>query len=474
MTFTQFFSILKARWLVALLVLAVVVAGALGVSLILPKKYTASGSVLVDVRLPDPVAGTMMAGPGYMSTQVDVIASERVARRAIRSLGLQDNEALRGDWLETTKGVGDFESWLAERLLQPLEVKPSRESNVITIEYSAADGRFAAALANAFMQAYIDTTVELRVEPAKRYNTFFDDRAKQLRDALEAAQTQLSNFQKDKGIVVTEGRLDLENSRLAELSSQLVMLQAVAAESGSRQVQAGTRPEQMPEVLGNSVVATLSADLAREEIRLKELMSRLGDSHPQVVEQRVRLAELKSRIDAATARASGSVNVNANVNQSRVAQVRAALDAQRTKVVGLKSVRDEAAVLQRDVENAQRAYDSMLSRVTQTNVESQNTQTNVSVLKRAAPPPFPSSPNIRRNSLVAVFLGTLLAVGFAMLLELIDRRLRTASDVITELKQPLLIVLPVARHGVQGPDTSRVKQIKARVMSGLPKPALKP
>lgn len=475
MNFSQLISILKARWLSAVVVLGLTIALVVGISLSMPKRYTAMASVMLDVRSPDPVAGSIMGGgmsASYMATQVDLINSERVARRAIRELGLNDNTAMREQWLVATEGRGDFESWLADSLLSQLTVVPSRESSVINLEYSSPDGRFSASLANAFMRAYIDTTLELRVQPARQYNNFFDERAKQLRDQLEMAQATLSAFQKEKGLVLTDERLDLESQRLQELSTQLVMSQAVAAESSGRQAQANSRPEQMQEVLNNSVVASLSADLAREEIRMREVGSRLGDSHPQVVEQRARIAELKSRIDTATKRASGSVSVNANVSQARVAQVRGAIEAQRAKVLQLKSVRDEAAVLQRDVENAQRAYALMQQRVTQTNLESQNTQTNVSVLKSATEPAFPSSPNVQRNALVGVFVGTLLAVGFVMLREMLDRRLRSAEDVTGELMQPLLVMLPVAKHS-KASDDSRVRLIKARVLTGLPPPTAK-
>jgi chain length determinant protein EpsF len=473
MTFSQLLSILHARWRSALLVLLATLGATISVSLLLPKKYTATASVMLDVRSPDPIAGMVMAGmltPGYMATQVDLMSSERVARRAIQALGLNNNAAMREQWIESTGGQGDFEAWVADALLKNLDIKPSRESTVITIGYTSPDPGFSAALANAFMQAYVDTTRELRVDPARQYNSFFDTRAKQLRDDLEGAQRQLSSYQKSRGILATDERLDVENSRLAELSTQLVMLQAAAAESGSRQAQAGTRPGQMQEVMNNPLVATLSSDLAREETRLKELNSRLGDNHPQVTETRARLKELRSRLDAATVQASGSVSVTNNVNQGRVAQARASLDAQRAKVMQLKTVRDDAAVLQRDVENAQRAYDAMAQRVNQTSVESANTQTNVSIIKTATPPAVASFPRLFLNIAAALFAGLILALGTALVRELFDRRMRNGEDVTVELRQPLLVVLPVSKAALAGKETSRVRMIKARVLSGLPRP----
>ncbi|NMV20996.1 chain length determinant protein EpsF, partial [Vibrio parahaemolyticus] len=89
-------------------------------------------------------------------------------------------------------------------------------------------------MANAFVQAYIETHLDLRADPAKRFSTFFDQRAKQLREQLEAAQNRLSEYQKQHGLIATDERLDIENARLNELSSQLVAIQALATESSSR------------------------------------------------------------------------------------------------------------------------------------------------------------------------------------------------------------------------------------------------
>jgi uncharacterized protein involved in exopolysaccharide biosynthesis len=128
------------------------------------------------------------------------------------------------------------------------------------------------------MQAYIDTTLELKVEPARAYNSFFDERAKQLREALEAAQTKLSNYQKTNQLLVATERIDVENSRLADLSTQLIVLQSNAAQNDGKQAQAGTRADQLPEVLTNPIVAQLMATLATEEAHLQELTARFGDN----------------------------------------------------------------------------------------------------------------------------------------------------------------------------------------------------
>ena len=473
MTFGQFLSILRARWWVVVLVLGLTVATTVVVSLLLPKQYKAVASVVVDLK-PDPVSAVMfggMASPAFMATQVDIIQSDRVALRVVRNLKLNDNPQVRQQWLDEADGQGTIESWLATLFQKNMDVVPSRESSVITISYKAADPRFAAGLANAFTQAYIDTTLELRTDPARQYSTFFDRRAKEAREALEKEQSKLSAFQKKAGIIATDERLDVENARLNELSSQFTGLQAIAAESASRRDQAqGAQGDRMAEVLNSGLIGQLKSDLSRSEAQLQQLSTRLGDAHPQVLEAKASVKELRSRLEAETRKVTGGVGVTYNINRKREADLRASLDAQRAKVLKMKAVRDEGLVIQRDVENAQRAYDAIMQRFTQTSLEGQATQSNVNVLTQATAPIEPASPRILLNTLLSIFLGTLLAVGTALLLELRDRRVRSVADVADALGLPVLGSMPKPGSKLRL-GGSHVSQMQQRLMAPLPQVA---
>ena len=470
MTFGQFLSILRARWWVVALVLGLTVATTLLVSLLLPRQYTATASVVVDFK-PDPVSAFAFGGgasPAYMATQVDIIRSERVAQRVVRNLNLNENPQVRQQWLDETGGEGNIEVWLASVFQKQMDVVPSRESSVIAVSYKAPDPRFAAGLANAFAQAYIDTALELRTDPARLYSTFFENRAKEARETLEKAQSKVSAFQKQAGIIATDERLDVETARLNELSSQATMMQALLAESASRQAQAqGGQGDRMQEVLNNANVSQLKADISRAEAQLQQLATRLGDKHPQVEEAKASLAELRSRLEAETRKVTGSVTVSANINRQRLAEVQRALQAQRDKVLKMKAVRDEGLVLLRDAENAQRSYDALLQRFTQTSLEGQTTQSNINLLTQATPPLEPSSPRIVLNTLLSIFLGTLLAVGTALLLELKDRRVRNVDDVVEALGLPVLGLMPKPGTQLQL-GAGRVSPMQQRLMAPLP------
>jgi succinoglycan biosynthesis transport protein ExoP len=111
---------------------------------------------------------------------------------------------------------------------------------------------------------------------------------------------------------------------------------------------------------------------------------------------------------------------------------------QKTRVLELNRARDELGVLLKDLDSAQRAFDAASQRFSQTRIEALSEQSDISLLNPAVAPLEPSSPRVLLNTLVAVLLGTILGVGLALLLELLNRPLRSSGDLKDMLGIPVL------------------------------------
>jgi chain length determinant protein EpsF len=456
MSFQQFLSILIARKKLILSIFAIVVVTTTLISLVMPKSYTAVATILVDVKTPDPVTGGLeqaMIMPGYMATQVDIIGSERVARRVVKTLGLDQDPNLVAAWKEETDGVGTVDGYYAAILSKKLDIKPSRESNVISIEFTNGDPKLAASVANAFADAYLNTSVELTVEPAKRYTEWFVERAKQVRDKLQQQQAALSSYQKEKGIVSVDERLDVENTRLNDLSTQLTLLGAQKSDAMSRQEHAQSSIDSNPDVMNNPVIQNLRTTITAAEGKLHEASNELGENHPQIKQQTAELESLKAKLKTEMVNVASSLGINTQVSIQKEDEIRAALEKQKQRVLDLKHQHDTVSVLQKDVETTQRDYDGINQRLNQTNLQSQSQQTNISILTPASEPDKPSKPKVLLNILVSIFLGVMLGVGVAMLLELNSRRIRSIED-LAELGIPVLGEL--TKQSVPGVNSSKV------------------
>jgi capsular polysaccharide biosynthesis protein len=107
-------------------------------------------------------------------------------------------------------------------------------------------------------------------------------------------------------------------------------------------------------------------------------------------------------------------------------------------VVEMRDAKNQAFVLQRDVETAQKAYEAALGRHLVNKVESGARQTNVTLLNPATEPSDPSKPRRMINILLGFVIGTVLGLGAVFLLEILDRRVRSVADLEAGLDVPLL------------------------------------
>jgi len=446
-----FLSALRARFGVFALVLAATVLAATVVSLLLPKSYKATASVLVDATNRDEQSLSNVFLPpreriGYMQTQMDIITSARVARKVVQDLKLAESPASRAAFEKEAGGTGSIENWLGENLLRGLKVATS-QSNVIQVSFSSADPRFSALVTNAFAKAYIDTILELRVEPMQQAAVWFDEQLKSLRASLENAQAKLTDYHRQQGIISADERLDVENARLGELSSQLVRTQEQAFDLEIRERQArdirkqGASPDKLPDILSNAYVQKLNVDLLQGEVKLQELATQYGANHPQYQRQASEIQGLRDKLDAEMRKVVAGLENSKRQSRQREAELQGAMAAQRARLLELKEHRNELTVLTRDMESAQRTYEAAMHRSVISQVEGRASQTNVALLTPAVAPRGPSHPKITLNIALSVIVGTMLGIGIVILAEILDRRVRSPDDLGNEWNVPLLGVL---------------------------------
>jgi succinoglycan biosynthesis transport protein ExoP len=203
MTLRELLQVLGGRKKRVIGVALFVMAVTLAVTLLMPAVYLGEVSVAVDAPGIDPATGLVVPPPvdtDYRATEVDVISSHSVAVKVVDKLRLdqvpglvqQFNERL--DWWRfwETDHAATLRDFIADRLLTKLDVVPARDSNVIVIDYYGRQPETAVRIANAFADAYIETSLELKVNPASRQSALFQGQVEGLRKALEEAQQRLS------------------------------------------------------------------------------------------------------------------------------------------------------------------------------------------------------------------------------------------------------------------------------------------
>jgi succinoglycan biosynthesis transport protein ExoP len=479
MDFNQYLLAFKARRKAFMMVFAAVVLSALAVIAILPKKYVASATVMLDGRDEQSMVDrmTMRERGGYVQTQVDLIQSGRVAKRVVRDLKYTQMPGVRDAYERDTGGLGTIEDWASADMLKRLKIDSS-SSNVVTLTYADPDPKMAAAVANGFVKAYVDTSLELRTEPSREAAAWFEDQLKGLRTSVSQAQSKLTAYQKEKGIISTDERTDVESVRLSEISTQLLAARNATYDAQSRYKHAaefigpnastgasGGAADSLPEVMSNPAVQAVKAALVQAEARLEQSSADLGPNHPQYQRNASEVQGLREKLASEMKKVVNGLSNAAVQSRKREDELKSAYAAQQERLLSMRDARVELAVLSRDVENAQRTYDTALTRWLTNKVDSRAKLTNIAMLSPAAEPLAPAQPKVGMIAGLSLLIGLLLAAGVVYLLEAMDRRVRSRSDLESRLAVPTL-----GRLSKWQPTGGRLLPAPVRAARALPHP----
>lgn len=447
----QLFAILWARRLVIVSSFAATVALAVGVTLILPKSYQAKVLVLIDHDTRDPYTNEFQGRSAlaeFLGKQVAIIKSDRTVHEVVDTLHLADNPKFKRDFSRATNGKGQLSDWIATKLNRTLHVWSNPSESSIEIHCNSPDADTAATVANAFADAYMHTNEDIRVQGARDTSARLQEQARTLQKELAEAEKQLHAYQESTGLVQAENDLDSETKRLDALTKLQIdtsaQTEAVTAQwSAYQNAKANGSPvDELDGVADNQLLRSLRSEIATLNGTLAEIKGKYGPGHPDYTAGVARRRALENEIATESARIGGALKAAVEAGQHKIADLEVAIKAQKTRVVDLGAHWDEYQVYLNAVKTKRAELAQTVQRSGEESIKSQVSDMSALVLSPATPPANPDFPNLLLNTGLAIGFGLIFGLAMAVLVELVDRRIRSADDCEDAAGAPVIVVLP--------------------------------
>lgn len=447
LSLTQIKAMLLARWMVVLGVAAAVLLLAVLYSVTATRMYSATATLLIDYQANDPIRSerfSPMLEGGYFNTQARLLESTRVMIDALKRVGLMDNAQARAEFQEAGGGRGSFESWLAEQMADAVSVSADPEDRVVEVTVESDDPVLAADLANAIVDAYLYSAVELAREPASGQASRFEERLGATRAAVQQAQDELTEYQQAEAIVDIGERVSTEQEKLSQLTREATEAQSQRQEAEARVAliermrNSGQPVENFAERLGNPLVLTLRDRLSELRAEQAEQSRVLGHNHPRYRQMTAEINTVAAQLDAEISDSLEALRGEARLARQRESSLNYRLRQQRQHVLDLERKRDRQAVLKRDLAAAESRFLAASDRLDRVELSAGQTAPGASVVARATVPVHPDSPNAKLNVVMGAVLGGVLGCVLALVLELLFRRVRSRGDLERELGMPVL------------------------------------
>jgi len=423
------------------------------------------------------VYGGISGNREHIQTQLEILKSRELAEKLVKRLKLATDPAIDPrqkppalnlpihlfDWIpagwlsEPLPRTDEAMTAAAIRAVQKdLDVQLVRSSFLIKVSFESTDKALAAKVANTLADVYIENDLESRLQMTQHASSWLMERIKGLRTSLDASERALQQFRDKEKIVDAKGVALGASGQLTTLTTAMVAARQKVAEleNAYRQVQAvlkgesRAKLESIPAVLRSPSVIPLKTAEAEAERKLAELNNRYGGNHPKIIAAESDLRQARENTQKVVDSVVSSITREYEVAQATEKSMQSALDKSKTEIQDMSRKEFQLASLERDVQTNRQLYDLFVSRAKETGATSDLQSTIARVVDTAVIPEGPVKPNKKLIITSFIFVGLLLGIVLALLLEYLDNTVRSGEDVALKLEVPLLGMLPLVpgRH----------------------------
>ncbi|WP_342360448.1 GumC family protein [Terrarubrum flagellatum] len=461
-SFAELIAILGRRLPLIASVAGIVVGAALFYTLVATRLFTASAVVLLEPRSSvsqaDGLRYSFASDSALVDSQMKLLSSETVLRRAVEREGLQEDPEFGspsgGLWQSVKKALGLAKDDAEQRseniaatvyaLSQATTVKRPERTYVMEVSVVSRDAKKAARLANAVAEAYIADQTDARSEISRREQDYLEGNISQLRQKIEKAENDVEAFKQKNGIVGASGKL-VSEQLLTEVNTELAAARTKTSEAKARYDQvrqiiaSGKSIETAPDALKSPVIDKLRsqfAEIVRQEANAKIT---LGDLHPQYREIQQQLRDTKRLISEELGRIAEGARNDMRAAEANEANIARQVDRLKQETTVTNQAMVQLRELEREVDTNKSILDNLLK--AKGNVTRDSVDTPIArVIARAAPPLSPSSPRRVPIMLLATAIGLGLGVAAAFAMEgLRPPKVASASPLQAAQWTPLLL-----------------------------------
>ncbi len=435
-----------------------------------PKLYQAQSSVLAGRELPrllsfdDVLPGEQIRDLNYVQTQVAILQSRSFLQKAVKRL------IREGFYGKVPENDVESKSRKLAKLMEPrISVMPAGQSRVLKITVRGGFPDRVARIADAIAEEYVDSNLEKKQQMADQGVTWLESRLSEQKAKLGEAETALQAFKEQENIMASDeedpfstlalGRLNEEylTTRFQRMEREQrieALKRANRGSSGSGPSKAATNA--LDAEVQNAVKEQMKKEYVDGQIQLRELSQRYGPDHPDILTLKLKVDRIGAELKTMDVPEMSSPSADPSVKGASLAELTSdysilknkeealakTLESHKAAVRNVGRVGVRYGFLKQEVEINRQTYNGLLQRLNETKLSGEIKNPAVLVLDKAEVPTSAVEPKPLRNVMLALVLGPVFSIGFVLLREHLDSRMKGPDDAGRTLGLPVLCVVP--------------------------------
>jgi polysaccharide chain length determinant protein (PEP-CTERM system associated) len=459
--------IISRRWVLIIPFCLAMVVG-IGLSLTLPKKYMARTLILVEPqRVPEEYVQALVSSD--INTRISTISQQIMSRTNIEKI--ISKYKLYSDPKHADMFLEDKVSNMRRRINVDVTRASRSGADSFSISFEGTVPEKVAEIANTLARYFIDENLKVREAQAMGTSNFLDDELTIMRVRLESVEQTLKDYrishmgglpeQLDSNLRILD-RLQEQVSQIREsirgAKLRLQVLRVQLVQNGRPQISTA-----------DGGPLSEAEQLERHRVELEELESKYTPLHPDVIKLKGKIARFEEKLgkpttdspegapQSQTAPAAGAfsqlsmLEINGLKGEiSRLLDKQKEIEEQvviyKKRVEATPHREQELMSLNRDYQNIQELYNSLLNRKLESeiavNMEKKQKGEQFRIVDIAKTPQKPTSPDMKKLFLVVVAAGLGIGGGLIFLLEYLNTSFKSVDAIETHLGLPVIVTLP--------------------------------
>ncbi len=433
----------RHRWKILIFVVACVLA-TLIVSERLTPIYESTAALDVDRRMPAGILGQEATqyptadADQFLATQIKLIQSDSVLRPVVAKFHLK-----------TADDAGKLPSTRSQNAPVKLgQLRVSRPSNtyLLLISYRSPDPDLASDVANAIASSYILHTYDIRFRSSASLSQFMEKQLEELKAKMERSSEALAKFDRELNVINPEEKTSILSARLLQLNTDYTTAQTdrVRKEAGYTSVRNGELEAAQVSTQGESL-KRLTDKLEDSDQRFTEIKTQYGANHPEYRKAAAEVAQIRQQLDSVRSSITRRVEIEYREAQHREAMLRLAVAQTKAEYDALNLRSYEYQSLKREAEADKKLYEELTTKIKEAGINAGFQNNSIRLADLARPADKPVFPNLPLNLGLAFLFSTVLAVGAAVLSDVLDNTIRDPDQAQRLLGTEVIGSLPLVK-----------------------------
>jgi len=339
---------------------------------------------------------------------------------------------------------------LSMKLKKKIDIEHVRDTRMLKVSIEDHDPIMARDIANTLATSYIKYNIENRLRSSRNTLIWMTDRLYEMKKKLEDAEKEFLTYKqrskifsiKGKHIIIAKKIEDYNNAYLQarnkrlELDTKLAELQRLLKKRGNIL--------NVRSLIDNPLIDNLYNQLLESEVELSRLSDVYKSKHPKISQIKTKIDKTRKKLNGELEKEMENLRAGRSVLLAKERVLEKTIAGFENDAMETSGKELKYAILERNVETNKRLYDTLLSRIKESNLIGNTSVSNIRIAEKAIVLKDPIKPKKMLNLILSIIFGLMTGIGISFLWEYLDQSMHSEEDIQKYLNVPVLTVIPIA------------------------------